>query len=77
VLEEKERLRDKLALVGDKAALEGDFKFWKEIFDRVDGKPRETPEETQADDGTQTLRDFLADPDPPKKGKKRKAGPGS
>lgn len=74
VLDEKD-LPEKIAKRLSLLALEGDIRAITLVFDRVDGKPREAPEETQADDGTKTLRDFLADPDPPKKGKKRKADP--
>jgi hypothetical protein len=36
-LEEK-GLSEEIVRVGLRAAMEGDFRFWKEIFDRVDGK---------------------------------------
>jgi len=43
---------------GLKLALEGDFRFWSYIFDRVDGKPDQSPDDAAVAD-IKTLREFL------------------
>lgn len=62
--------------IGDrKNGRDPNFQFFRLLVEYRNGKPAEAPQESQADDGTKTLREFLADPDPPKKRKARKADP--
>ncbi len=70
-LEKDPALKDKFMDVGWNAALEGDFRFWNVLLERVDGKiPDPEPEKSGADEIVEELKaiddsEGNSDPAPP------------